>query len=355
MRRTLIVLLILALLVPAPSGAWGAEIPAGLPAKQELSDADIRSIRDFAEPLITALESKEAGPSQQAREDLLAPLRSGASVAFRLAYSEAVMPGVTRLAAGPDERIAFNALRIAGALATDGAMGAIRAALADPRDSVRYGGAFGARRALEEVASKRFAPAPAQVERLVGALAEQIKKEAEPGVVEGLISAFDAVGPDPATRSAALASMCSAMTSQAAAFGAGSGAPEAWAYAFQRAVKVSQAALLEQGRVGNLDESLAKGAAQMCGQLLAHVVKRLESFKPGESREAETAALQDLASAAEGTLIFIDANLTKRTPPQQAIRAAFPDTGKVAAEAAKWAGAKGLLTQPPYAFKPMLP
>lgn len=356
MRRTPAVLVILALLMLAQGAARGAELPAGLTAKQELADADKRALRDFAEPLLTALAAKETGPSQQAREDLLAPLRSGVSVAFRLEFSGAVMPTVSRLASGPDERVAFNALRIAGALATDDAMGAIRAALADARPSVRYGGAFGARRALDEVASKRFSPDAAQVGRLVEAMTEQLKKESEPGVVEGLVSAFDAVGPDGATRSAALASMCAAVSAQAASFGEGkAGAPESWAYAFQRSVKVAQAALVEQGRVGNLDESLAKGGANMCGQLLAHVVRRLQSFTATESREAETAALQDLASAAEGTLIFIDANLTKRTPPQQVIRAAFPDAAKVATEAGKWVGPKGLLSQPPYSFKPLLP
>lgn len=354
-RRTLAHTLVCLALASGPAG-WAAELPAGLTTRQSLTEDDRRAVREFSLAQSEALASADAAKSQTAREDLLAPMRTAVSVDFRLAYSEALTPTLAKLATGADERVAFNALRVAGALATQGAVDAIRAALADARPAVRYGGAFAARRSLDEIASKRSLDA-AQAPRLIEALSGSLAKETEPGVLEGLISAFDASGSDKASRSAALASMCEGIGAQAASFADGkhAGSPTAWALAFQRAVKVAQSALLEQGKIGALDEALAKGAASMCGRALGHVVARLASFRPGESHDEETASLADLASAAEGTLIFIDTNLSKRQSLAQSIRAAFPDAAKVRAEAEKWIGAKGLLTQAPYGFKPMTP
>jgi hypothetical protein len=190
----------------------------------------------------------------------------------------------------------------------------------------------------------------------VRSLAGALQVEKDPGVANGMIAALAAAGPRAEERSAALTQMCAALVKQAEAFAAGqtAGDPVAWAEAFQRGVKAAQGALLDQAKVGALDAALAKETARMSAQALAHVVRRLESFKSDGNHEAEQAALGELARAAEGTLIFIDVNLAKRPAQAQKIDAAFPDAAKVRAEAARWAGAQGILTQAPYGFEPAL-
>lgn len=327
-----------------------AELPSGLPAQQTLTQADQDAIAAFAKERVALLAASQ-GEAQAAREALLAPLRGNVAVAFRLAYSGALMPDLARLATGADDRAAFNSLRVAGALATDAAATTIAGALQDARASVRYGGAFASRRLLEEVRANR-AGAAGQGQVVRNALKEAIAAETDPGVVDGLISALEIGGDDAATKKEALLSLCAGMSAQATRFGEAQALEaERWAYAFQRAVKVAQTALLEQGRVGKPDAPFAKAAAEMCGRMLAHVVARLEGA-PGEGGAGEEAsALVDLASAAEGTLIFIDANLAARpTPIPQQVREAFPDAAKVRRVVERWVGPKGALAQPPYSL-----
>ena len=345
--------------MPTLVGA-SAAAPEALFQKSELSADERGQVRSFAEGLISGLGSDDASKARAARDELLAPLAKGVSVPFRLEMSNALQQPLIRMVASANDRVAFNAARVAGAVATSGMIDVVRAALGDARAAVRYGGAFASRQMLEEQAAKRSPIDQAQARGLLRAVAETLRADADPAVVDGLVSATEAAAAD--TRSEAMTLMCRSLAEQALTFGRKErgGDPDTWARAFRRGVRASQAALLDQLRTGKPDEAFAKATAEMAGAMLAHVARRVEAARKGVRSESEVETLRDLVADAEGTLIFVNENLAPGAQKtEQRLRAAFEAemnggedaAGQVAAEAAAWIGAGGVLTKPPYGFE----
>lgn len=330
--------------------ARGAEIPAEVRSRAQMTPADGAAIQAYVEESVGGLTG-DARVAQQSRDRLLEPVSGKVSVAFRLGYSEALSGKLAGLYGHSDDRVAFNAIRIAGGLASPATLDAVRAGLGDSRPAVRYGGALAARTAFQHASDRNAALTDAQTTDLVGMLSRALSGEGEPAGVEGLIAALDAA--PQAARLGALRSMAGAVSEQARTFGrAGrTGDPVGWASAFQRAVKTVQSSLLEQMRVGKPDEAFAKSAAEMCGSLLAHAKRRVSANEGGAS-EAEWSALGALAADAEGALIFTHLALTGQQQAEQTIKAAWEarDAGRVAREIDRWTGAGGTLTKAPYSL-----
>ncbi len=332
-------------------GASAAELPGEIRSRPQMTSADTSAIQAYVGEHVGGLTSDDVRVAQQARERLLEPAAGKASVAFRLAYSEALSPALTALYRHADDRVAFNAIRVAGALASPATLDAVRAGLGDARASVRYGSAFAAREAFTQAGQRNAALTDTQIKDLVGVLATTLSTEPEAPVVEGLIAALDAT---PAGgRLAALGAMALSVSEQARTFGrAGrSGEASAWAGAFQRAVKTIQSSLLEQMRTGKPDEAFAKSSAEMCGSLLAHAKRRLGGAVSAGS-EAEWTALGALAADAEGALIFTHLALTGQQQGEQTIKSAWErrDVARIGGEIDRWTGASGRLTKPPYSI-----
>lgn len=316
-----------------------------------MTASDTAAIQAYVGEYAGGLISEDPKAAQQARDRLLEPAASKASVAFRLAYTEALAPGLAPLYSHVDERVAFNAVRLAGAMASPATVDAVRAALSDGRASVRYGGAFAARDAFLHATDRNAALTDTQLKDIAGLLAGALAKDGEPAVVEGLIAALDAA--PGASRLSALSACAGAIGEQARTFGrAGRGGEaSAWAGAFQRAVKTVQSSLLEQMRTGKPDESFAKASAEMCGAVLAHIKRRVADAA-SQGSEAEWAALGAVAGDAEGALIFTHLALTGQQQGEQTIKAAWErrDAGKMASEIERWTGSAGRLTKPPYSI-----
>lgn len=346
-------LLALACALAGPAFGQTERLPEGIASRTTLAPADVEAVRSFVTSRLGALGAEDAGESQRARDALLAPLRSGASVAFRLEYSKALSPALRDLARGDDERIAFNALRLAGALSTDESVQIIRDGLRDQRPSVRYGAAYASRIALDHALAGR-APLPdAQIDSLIEAVAVAIEGERDPTVLAGLIATFD-VTARTGRAASAIRRMAGAVGKQVRAYpptGADVRAAE-WASAFGRSVSVASAALLQQLKQGAPDAEFARETAILCGRCLALAERRVDA-----AEEEEASALRDLVAASETTLLFIDSALTGRRNDEQAVTAAWDAErggreGALSAAADAWIGQSGALTKSPYGAKP---
>ncbi len=328
----------------------GAEIQAEVRSRAQMTPADTGVIQAYVDENAAGLTG-EIRAAQQARDRLLEPAAAKVSVAFRLGYSEALAGKLAGLYGHADDRVAFNAIRIAGELASPVTLDGVRAGLGDSRASVRYGAALAARTAFQHAANRNAALTDTQTSDLVGMLTRALTSEADPAGVEGMIAALDAA--PQGARLGALQALAGAVSQQARTFGrAGRGGdPAAWAGAFQRAVKTVQSSLLEQMRVGKPDEGFAKASAELCGALLGHAKRRAEAGQ-GEVSEAEWNALGALAADAEGALIFTHLALTGQQQAEQTVKAAWEarDAGRISREIDRWIGAGGMLTKAPYSM-----
>lgn len=336
-----------------------APLPDAILQKSELSQADRDQVAEFIRAHLEGIASEDPAANRAARDEILATIAKGVSVAVRLEMSNALLADLRRLVASPNERVSFNASRIAGALATPSSLDVIAAAIADKRPAVRYGGAAAARRTLEEQAARRSPIDAAQARNLLGALAQDLRSDNDPGVIDGLITAFQAAGPD--IRSEAMTLMASSIAEQGATFGRKDrgGDPDIWARAFRRAVSAAQKALLDQLKIGKPDAAFAKATAEMSGVMIAHAVRRLDAARASVRSEAEMETLRALVADAEGTLILVNKNINQgATEIEQRLGNAFDsaasagDSAQLRAEASTWIGPEGVLAKPPYSFDP---
>ncbi len=326
----------------------GGGLPEGITTAPTLSAQQVDALQAFVRDQVQGLTSGDMKKVQQARDALLTPLETGAvSVAFRLRMSEALAPTLADLAAKPNEHTAFNALRLAGVLATDAAVGTIRKGLTDQRPAVRYGAALAARLTIEAVADKRSPLPQGQIDALIGSVEDALRNETDPGVFGGLIAAMEAIDPNGPGRLRAMTSLAGITADRIAAAGAAP-SPE-WARAFVRALSAAQSMLIVQLQAGTPDAAFGKNLAILSGQALAFAARRMgDAERP--MTETERQPLRDLVASAEVSLLFVDKSLQNRTHQDQAVIAAF-DSGRINAYLAQinqWVGAQGFLTKAPY-------
>lgn len=347
-------LALLALLagVASPGSAAHAQIgagalPEGLSSAQTLSPAQTESLQSFVRQHIEGLSSGEMARVQAARDALLAPLeQGGVSVAFRLGMSSVLAPALADLAVGANEHTAFNALRLAGALATDASVDTIRKSLSDKRSAVRYGAALAARMTIDGVTTKRTS---VPLDALLAAIQDALRNEPDPGVYGGLIAAMEAIDPTGPGRVRAMSDLAEITAMRLANAGA-EPSPE-WARAFVRAVGAAQGSLLTQLQTGAPDAAFANNLALLSGQALAFSARRLgDAQRP--MTEAERQPLRDLVASSEVSLLFVDSALRGRRHKDQAIVTEFDGglVGSFVTEINKWIGGGGFLTQPPYSI-----
>ena len=335
------------------ASAQAQPLPDDLPRAQSLSAAQVQQVQAFVRRNADALKGGDSAKVQEARNALLAPLESGnVSVAFRLAMSEALAPELAEIARRPDEHLAFNALRLSGALATDAAVDIIRRALSDKRVSVRYGATLGARLTIEAVDAKRSPLPQNQLDALLAALKDALRAETDPEVFGGLVAALNAVDKQRqgAANTQALSDLSQIVGQRLAKEDASEPEP-GWARAYQRAIGAAQEAVAKQLAGGSLDRAFARSVATASGQALAYTARRLNA--EGELSETERPAIRDLVASAEFALIFIDNSIGQRQQNNRLLLDAFEASAsqgpkRFLDEAAKWVGPQGLLTKDPY-------
>ena len=339
--------------LPAFSTALAAQLPQGIVSRQTMGADDQRAVREFAAAHLPGLGSDDERVRQRARDAILAPLNAeNVSVAFRLELSSALAPGLRQLASSStDEHTVFNACRIAASLATDAGVGILRTALTDQRPSVRYAGAYGLRRVMRASAMGRAPLGGDQEDAILTALTAAMRTEADRGVFDGLVSAFEAIGADDRARTRAMAAMCDAASERARTLRPGPDMADAegWARSYLRAIRGAQSTLIEQIRRTGVDQTFAKSSARLAGHALALAVQRSEAVPA--LRATERDALGELVRAAEVTLLFADNAVRNQNQQDQPLAQAWPDPVRTRAEALKWIGPQGVLTRAPYAFE----
>jgi hypothetical protein len=178
-------------LAPAPVLAQIGNINA-LAAKSALSAQDEAAIRKYVDDQSAGLSSADPLAVKRSRDVLLRPLQeSTVTLAFRGEYAKALIPILEPLLKGAVDHQAANALRVAGDLATQSVIDPlILAGLKDPRSSVRYAAAFAAARMYEMVALHSPAITASKLSEVMRTVAELIKTEADPLVLDGLVLAM---------------------------------------------------------------------------------------------------------------------------------------------------------------------
>lgn len=145
---------------------------------------DSGAIAAFANQWGPALAGQDVDERARARRNLLRALNNTeATVPFRLAYQNALMPHLSRaIGAGSDQ--AVGALRIAGNLATPRATEAIETALSSSDDTVRFSAASSAGRAFKAVTTAQPALPAERLVELSVRLGRVVSGDASSAVAE---------------------------------------------------------------------------------------------------------------------------------------------------------------------------
>lgn len=340
-----IVLALLACCSFAAVAQPGAQLPQGVATRPTLNDADRQAVASWVAGHAEALRTGDAAAVSGARTALLDALTRETSVAFRLEVNTALSGALTALARGSDETRAFNALQVAGALATDGGAELLRTALTSNRPTVRYGGALGSRILFQQVIAGRSPLQQDAVTAQVNALGGALEREADPVVAEGIMTAM-AVQFAPPVRAAALRRMDDAMVARLGSLHASGEVDPAWTRPLVRAVDSSRRLLLDQQVAGQRDEAFARAATT----LAAHGLAFGSSMLDGASA-AERDAVADLLKASEVTLLLTSAQLGARDAGnEQPIAQALERNNAAAARQAidRWIGQNGVLFRAPF-------
>lgn len=201
MPRRLLVALGLSICVHAgalcsPASAQVASIPdAVVTSTTSLTQPQVTQIEQVVREGVADLTSGDPDRVSAARARLLAPLEvAGIGVPFRLAYSNLLCPQLERLVTGDDQQTAMNALRILGELATDRSTNSVEPALDHAGSDVRYTAVYSVGRVFEGVAAESPAVAPTRVRALIDRLAELIRNEPEPWILDVAVRAMITAG-----------------------------------------------------------------------------------------------------------------------------------------------------------------
>jgi len=180
----------------SPALAQVASVPdAVITSTSSLTQPQIAQIEEVVRAGVADLTNDDPELVGAARTRLLAPLeKAGIGVPFRLAYSNLLCPQLERLATGGDELTAMNALRLLGELATDRSTNSVEPALDHAGSDVRYTAVYSVGRTFEAVASESPAVAPSRVRALIDRLAERIRNEPEPWILDVAVRAMITAG-----------------------------------------------------------------------------------------------------------------------------------------------------------------
>jgi hypothetical protein len=308
----------------------------------------------------TNLAAENPDQIRRNRTALLEPLADvQASPAFRLKYSELLMPVIGPLATNTSDIVVINALVLAGDLATAQSTELLKSAAASEKPAIRYQAAFGMRRTFEALATMpTMTMRGDQVEDAVKSIAGRIGNESDALVLDGLVSAAIQATNIPSLRSSALTSLSSAVGARAKATNTDSAA---LAPVMLRAgVGVRDA--LANTTTGQLASDAVKSAAELGGHLIAFCVKSVENksipmVQRGQSDYAGRETFAQIAMTAEN-IVLLAASLQgasgvegKQIGEKLKAGTANGDAAFVV-DAQGIVGAAGMLSKPPFAFAP---
>jgi hypothetical protein len=349
-------------LTPSAALAQGDEIGADVRRTPQLTQDQAELVTRFVKEHSANLGSENPQLIKRDRVALLAALADKeASPAFRLRFSEALAPTLSSLGTNASEIVVINSLVIAGDLATAQGVELLTKGLASSKPSVRYQAAFGFRRTFESLNDmKTPTMRPDQAESGIRAVTEQIGKESDALVVDGLVFAASEASRSSGFRSAALLHLGNALSSKIKSH-AGKLAAEAVAQSYLRAGAAVRDALTASDS-GQLAPESMKAATAMAGHLIAYCVHVVETkaLPTGDKGSAEAAIREthaQLATTAENVLLLAVTHQGGAAPVARKIGDKLK-VGSTAADASfsedarSLIGKDGLLTKDPFKFAP---
>ncbi len=349
---------ILAPSAPAqPGGPIAGGLPCALAAKNAITEDDKTQIRRFVESQAADLVSENAEASRIARDRLAAPLACpNVSVEFRLEFGQALGQRLSPIVIGPNERLSVIATRLIGRAATTASLPVLNSALADARQTIRFGAAGGYREMVLLLAQGAVLFPERTVDQILDSLFSSLAKESDPLVAEALILALNETRISAPLRAKAMTRMVGALSDRLPAIRAERGAAIRWASSLLRGIDAARLTLFEMIPAGNVDREFANRAALLSGQVFA-MGRDMLTRLPKEPDPAAYADVVRLLGATEGlAVISYNAATNQRTPErgmpallETAVRQGDPRPFNDAVQA--WIGPNGLLLKPPFNAK----
>jgi hypothetical protein len=354
LRSILTMLALLCVVVPATRSLAQAEIPKEVIEAVTLQPDQVTSIEKFINDRLSGLSNSDPLAIKKNRDELLRPFRNPqASVAFRKAFSDKIVPELRKLGGNEKDLIAVNAIRIAGEIATSDAASVLEERLADKRVAVRYAAVNGLERTLTAVANPRATPAitAQRVDELIGSLGKIVSDPAAgPEIVNAAARALMQSmtitrNGFTNTRSSAFRTLSEGISTLAQ-----KGADGPMANVLLLAVQSSQKAVADNAPGMVLAGDSLKQSGGLGGQLLSWAYCQLKAGKlPPGSEARKTASL--IVGISENVVILS----TQKAGGDQAAPANLGkdlEQGNDKAFVANLAKVIGLLNAPPFNYPP---
>ncbi|CAG0991191.1 hypothetical protein PHYC_02307 [Phycisphaerales bacterium] len=316
-----------------------------------------RCVRENAADLTSA----DAAKRRASRLALLRPLEnSGASANFRFAYARALISTLESALQSTDDRVAVNALVVAGDVATDSTTSLLIASLKSDRPALRYDAAYGLRRTFEAMVRSAPAVNPDNIGIAINALRDRTAVESDGQVLKACVAALLAAtdvpsNHAPTARADATAALCVGLGTHVKG-ASGKAAEPAVLDAYLKGVDGVRIVLARPGIAITATE--AKAACELSGRCAAYGVRILRSkgLAAGESESREVlsntiAASETLLGQAALSLSAGVLRLPRRDLGDKFSRAVDVNSEVVFInEASAVVGSEGLLSKPPFDF-----
>jgi hypothetical protein len=374
-RRTIFGALAAILGVAGTPSAWSgsvalAEIPPAVAQNSgPMGAGEMQQIAEHVKQHAADLKNPEATKRRTARDRLLEPLGlTGVTVSFRQAYSRELTGQLKPLVEDSNDAIAINALRLAGELATEGAMDLVLPLLSGQQASVRFAAAHAVGSTLRLSAVNAPAIRADSAVRLLKALEDRFAVETDTAVMDRLVLSMGegARGDQnlPGVRAEALRSLGRAVSASVGKIGAQK-VDEDMMAVFVRAGEIVRDGLtVGQGQTA-MPADVLKISGGMSGQLLALVSRQirggaLPSIVRGDEQGARDTKAKarvvpgKLVAAAESVIYFARIAAGESQAPQtrmnEAVRSATNEADARFASDSQ-ALIESALTKPPFGFR----
>jgi hypothetical protein len=175
----------------APALAQLTELPQQVIEAVQPTPDEVAQIGAYVKARIGEIESGDAARIKRGRDDLQSPATNpGATIAFRTAYSDALVPELTRLGRLDNDVVVINAVQVGGSLATGPAIEFVEKYRADPRQAVRYAAVFALRDTIVLISRVTPVVGPQDVARIVDNLAAGLGTETYADVADMYVRAL---------------------------------------------------------------------------------------------------------------------------------------------------------------------
>jgi hypothetical protein len=352
-RLSAVCVLAAALLLPVSHVAAQMGLPREVIAAEAIGPGQAAEIGRYADEWAGRLGSDDPLEIKRVRDNLLLPLRErNVSVAFRQAYAERLLPELRNHVRDERDLVIFNALRIAGELATPGSIDVLRDQLRDARPSVRYAAVYGMDRIFATIASEQSpAMGSAAVEQLLNNLGRHLENEQESKVFDAGIRALATAMQIERqnyghVRPLAFSTLARISSERTKNLDGGPGSAE-MLRVLLRSGQIARDVLSVANPRQQLSEQGVREAAELSGHLLAYIVRRLQAGDfPHDEPEARSLAGQ-VVTVAETSIV-----LATRTPQAPNLMGDFSRATQESDRAffSKAVDLLGLLTRPPFGF-----